>query len=278
VQNWWTIKFERFPVLGWFSSEKMTMSYVVRRAALFLGALSLAGAASVSYAFPPSITDDTSTLGEGGQQLEWSYGRSKASGQAERTGEHELVYTLGVTENLDVFASTAHTRGADGNGWLNPRIGAKWRFFSNGDESTTLALRPELVGPVSRQRELSGLGTGEWSGHLTLVLSQTVPFGAVHVNMGVGRDRFRKATQRADIDYQRMSVVPVWAVNDKLSLAVDMGFERAREAGQRTTTRFQELSMVLAIRKDLDWALGLLTERGPDQKTSGWTTGLAWRF
>jgi len=254
------------------------MSSLVRRAALTLGALSLAGAASVSYAFPPSITDDTGTQGEGAQQFEWSYARSKASGQAERTGEHEFVYTLGVTKDLDVFASAAHTGGADGNGWLNPRIGAKWRFFSSGDDSTTLALKPEVAWPVSRQRELNDLGTGEWSGHLTLVLSQTVPFGAVHVNMGLGRDRFRQSAQRADIDYQRMSVVPVWAVNDKLSLAVDMGFERSREAGQRTTTRFQELSMVLAVRKDLDWAFGLVRERGPDQKTSGWTTGLAWRY
>lgn len=254
------------------------MSSLVRRAALTLGALSLAGAASLSHALQPLITDDTGTQGEGGQQLEWSYARSKVSGQAQHAGEHGFVYTLGVTKDLDVFASAAHTRGADGNGWLNPRIGAKWRFFSSGDDSTTLALKPELAWPVSRQRELNDLGTGEWSGHLTLVLSQTVPFGAVHVNMGLGRDRFRQSAQKADIAYQRMSVAPVWTVNDKLSLGVDLGFERAREDGQWATTRFQELGMIVAVRKDLDWALGLIRERAADQKTSLWTTGLTRRF
>lgn len=254
------------------------MSQFARSAAVTAGALILAGAAGVSHALQPLITDDTGTQGEGGQQLEWSYARNKTSGQAQRTGEHGFVYTFGMTKDLDVFASAAHTRGPDGNGWANPRLGAKWRFFSSADDSTTLALKPELIWPVSRQRELNDLGTGEWSGNLTLVLSQTVPFGAVHVNMGLGRDRFRKTAQQSDISYQRLSVAPVWTVNDRLSLAVDVGVERAREAGQRTTTRFQELGVIVAVRKDLDWAFGLLKERSSDEKTTGWTTGLTWRY
>ena len=56
------------------------------------------------------------------------------------------------------------------------------------------------------------------------------------------------------------------------------GSERTRAAGQTTTKRFHELGMMYALREDLDWAIGVIKESTPDEKTTTLTTGLTFRY
>lgn len=243
----------------------------------------------LSNAFQPLITDDTGTQGSGHHQLEFATSRDRASSNDDTTKTYNGngVYTYGLTETLDVFASTSyasiHTRSTDRrvSGLKNTTVGAKWRFFESEETGTSLALRPELSIPVSAQHEQRGLGSGKVSGNLNLILTQEVPFGAVHANAVVGRDRFRNQNEHPENRTKRFSLAPVWEVNEQWTLALDLGTEFARANSQTTRTRFFELGTVYSLNKDLDLAIGAIRKTDnarPKVTTHTLTTGVTWRF
>ncbi len=240
-------------------------------------------------ALQPLITDDTGTQGAGGNQLEVSYSRDRTSvvGETERVHTVPVVYTYGLTDTVDIFASVAYSRirnnipGGDASGMGNTVLGAKWRFFENEESGTRLAIKPEIAIPVSSQRESDGLGTGKASGNLTFIVSQEVPFGAVHFNAGLGRDRFRHANDSPKTDFQRFSVAPVWDVSAQWKLALDLGTESARADGETVRSKFTEIGAIYSPGKDLDLALGYFRttdDEHPKSTTHSVTAGLAWRF
>lgn len=249
----------------------------------------LAAFSSPSSALQPLITDDTGTQGSGGNQLEVSYShdRTRVAGETERVQSVPVVYTYGLTDTVDIFASIAYSRirndipSGDASGLGNTVIGAKWRFFENEETGTSLAIKPELAVPVSAHRESDGLGTGKTSGNLTFILSQEAPFGAVHFNAGLGRDRFRHSNETPNTDYRRFSVAPVWDVSEQWKLAFDLGTEHARADGHTVRSRFGEVGAIYSPSKDLDVAIGYIRttdSESPKSKTNSVTAGLTWRF
>jgi hypothetical protein len=155
----------------------------------------LAGFSVAGSAFQPLITDDTGTQGSSGNQLELSLNedRTNAAGRIERLHTLPIVYTRGLTDTLDVFAGLSRARirsstpGGDASGGGNPSFGVKWRFYEMDETRTGFAVKPEVFFPVSTSPERAGLGNGKTSGNLTLILTQEVPFGAIHINAVVVR-------------------------------------------------------------------------------------------
>ncbi len=250
-------------------------------------AVALAGVSGTASALQPLITDDTGTQGAGGNQLEVSYSRDRArvDGDTERVHSVPVVYTYGLTDSVDVYASIAWSRirvtGDDASGLGNTVVGAKWRFFENEDSGTSLAIKPEVAIPVSSSRERDGLGTGKTSGALTLIFSQDVPFGAIHFNAGVGRDRFRHSDENPRTDYTRFSLAPVWDVSEQWKLALDVGTESARADGHTVRSKFAEVGAIYSPNKDLDLALGFIRtadNESPKSTTHTLPGGVTWRF
>lgn len=251
--------------------------------------LTLASVSFSAFAFQPLITDDTGTQGAGGNQLEFSFNadRAKAAGETVRVQELPVVYTRGLTESIDVFAGMGYIRirssvpGFDTSGNGNPALGAKWRFYEDEDYGTSFAIKPEIIFPVSARREDSGLGTGKLSGNLTLILTQQVPFGAVHANLGIGRDRFSDTLNNSKSTTFRASMAPVWDVNEQWKLALDLGTESTRDAGSTLRSYFVELGAIYSPDKDLDFALGIVRSSdndSPHTTTHSVTAGITWRF
>ena len=251
--------------------------------------LLLAGLSSPALALQPLITDDTGTQGSGGNQLEFSLSeaRAKSDGNTDRTRSVPVVYTRGLSESLDVYVGAGYSwlrpdnPGSNVNGATNPSLGAKWRFYENEESGSSLALKPEIIFPVSSGREIDGLGTGKTSGNLTLIYSQDVPFGAVHVNAGVGRARYRDSEINPDATTSRFSIAPVWDVSEQWKLALDVGTESARAAGDTVRSNYVELGAIYSPGKDLDLAVGLIRARNnesPETTTYTATAGLTWRF
>ncbi|MBS1229989.1 MAG: hypothetical protein H6R17_3266 [Proteobacteria bacterium] len=256
---------------------------------VFSPLLLLACLSSPVLALQPLITDDTGTQGSGGNQLEFSFGeaRAKSDGSTDRTRSLPVVYTRGLSESLDVYVGLNYSwirpdsPGGDANGGTNPSLGAKWRFYENEESGSSLALKPEILFPVSSGREVDGLGTGKTSGKLTLIYSQDVPFGAVHLNAGVGRDRYRDSEINPDTTTTRFSIAPVWDVAEQWKLALDLGAESARAAGSTLRSNYVELGAIYSPGKDLDFALGLIrsvNNDSPRTTTDTATVGLTWRF
>ncbi len=250
-------------------------------------AVAMAGASASALALQPLITDDTGTQGLGGNQLEVSYSRdrTRVDGDTEQVYTAPVVYTYGLTDSVDIFASVAWSRirvtGDDASGLVNTVVGAKWRFFENEESGTSLAIKPELAIPVSSSRERDGLGTGKTSGGLTFILSQDAPFGSVHFNAGVGRDRFRDSDENPRTDYKRFSLAPVWDVSEQWKLALDVGTESARADGHTVRSKFAEIGAIYSPDKDVDLALGFVRtsdNESPKSTTHTLTGGVTWRF
>lgn len=260
-----------------------------QRIAALIALAALAGSSAAAFAFQPLITDDTGTQGSGGKQLELAlnFDRAKSAGNLARLHALPLVYTRGLTETLDVFAGLSYARirsgtgGGDAGGSTNPSFGAKWRFYENQAGKTSFALKPEILFPVGAGRESAGLGRGKTSGNLTLILTQEVPFGAIHINAGVGRDRYRDSSDIPDATRTRASLAPVWDLSQQWKLALDLGTESAHAQGARVRSNFLELGAIYSPGKNLDFALGIL--RASDDDSPGTTThtataGITWRF
>ena len=261
----------------------------IKRLAAQAALLILAGFAVPAPAVQPLITDDTGTQGSGGNQLEFliNEDRAEAAGNVVRLRALPVVYTRGLTETLDVFAGFTYARirsgthGADASGHGNRSFGVKWRFDENKGSKTSFAVKPEVLFPVSAGRESAGLGTGRVSGNLALMLTQEVPFGAIHLNAGVGRDRYRDTSNNPDTTTTRASIAPVWDIANRWKLALDFGTESAHAQGARLRSHFVELGAIYSPGRELDFALGILRSSdndSPRTKKQTATAGITWRF
>lgn len=242
--------------------------------------------AAPAWAFQPLVSDDTGTQGAGGNQVEFAVDRerARAGAVAARTTTLPFTFTRGLSDTLDVSVGVSHVRtrdaaaGASGAG--NPVMGAKWRFFEDKASETSLAIKPEVLLPVSAAGEAKGLGIGRASWGLTLIATRELGFGAVHANLGVARARFRDpATPASTIT--SVSIAPVWALAPGWQLALDVGVDWDRGGGVTTRTRFVGVGAVYSPSDDLDFALGVFraTDSGDPRTTSTLATaGLTWRF
>lgn len=249
--------------------------------------LVFAGLAAPAQAAQPLITDDTGTQGKGGQQLEVSQTQDRLRQAADRGRSRAtgLTYTLGLSEQADLFVGTSYqglrlSDQSPASGWGNPVLGVKWRLWEHEASKTSLALKPEVLLPVSAAAEASGLGAGRVSYALNAIVSRETSFGALHFNVAFNRDRMRSSleTERG----LRYSVAPVWDLSASWKLALDMGLETTRNGtGIRVRSRFVEVGAIYSPDKNQDWALGLIRSSDNDTPesskrtlTGGWT----WRF
>ena len=242
-----------------------------------------------AFGFQPLITDDTGTQGAQGNQLEFSVNvdREAAAGNVTRTRTLPLVYTRGLSETTDVYFAAVPTKinstipGSDASGNGNPALGIKWRFYENEDSKTSLGFKPEIRLPISAAKEAAGLGTGRTSYGLLLILTQEVSFGAVHLNLGRGRDLFRDPEVNPHALTQHASIAPVWDLTERWKVALDAGVETETAGGVTTREQFVQFGTIFSPSKDIDFAFGIA--RRSDNaitrtNTSSATLGLTWRF
>lgn len=252
-------------------------------------ALALAGSAQSALAFQPLITDDTGTQGTGGNQLEFGMTEDKAvqGATTTKTRTVPLTYTRGVTDTLDLYVAGSSVRinstntAANAGGGGNPALGGKWRFYENEASKTSLGFKQEFRLPVSTDKERLSLGVGKTSFSSTVILTQEVPFGAVHANLWSSRDRYEDTAVNANATTTRFSVAPVWEVTEQFKLALDGGTETRRTDAASTRSRTLEVGAVYSPSKDLDFALGLIrkTDNAAARTvTNSVTGGVTWRF
>ena len=238
-------------------------------------------------AFQPLITDDTGTQGALGNQFEFAFDRDRIRMAGNTTGVRTLPFTAtrGLTDSQDIFLGISHVRsdgnapGSNASGSGNPVLGAKWRLLETADSKTSIGFKPEFVLPVSATREAAGLGTGRASWNLTLIVTQEIPFGAVHANLATGRNRFRDS---AAPEITRLaSVARDWDVMPKWKLALDAGVVSAKVGGVKMQSRFIELGAIHSLSDALDFALEFVRARDsavPPTNTDRTTIGVTWRF
>jgi hypothetical protein len=233
--------------------------------------------------------------------MAYSHERTRAGRGEEKATERvrtlEATYTYGLAENFDIYVGVSHARWRakapefdedteeftgfakeSASGLGNTAIGAKWRFFDDEESGTSLAIVPEIVLPVSSQREEDGLGTGRASGSLTFVLTQSVPFGSLYFNAGIGRDRYRHDDNETTRSF---SVAPVWEISEQWKVAFDVGVDSTRAGGHTVRTKFSDITAVFAASEDVEVSIAYsraTDNDDPRSKTNAVTIGVAWAF
>lgn len=247
-----------------------------------------------AWSFQPLITDDTGTQGAGTHQMEMASGYQRdalGGGGGETTLlTVPLVFTSGLTNTLDLYASVAnqriHVEGGAGmvgteTGWSNVAVGAKWRFYENDVSRLSLGIRPEVQWPVSEDTEYRVLGMGRASYGVALIASQETAFGAVHFNLTVNRLNYALQANRDSFraDQYRVSIAPVWQVADSVKLALDLGIRSNPDVTQNQPLRHVEVGLVVSPHASMDLALGVIRNISIDQAFSVQAlAGLTWRF
>jgi hypothetical protein len=249
---------------------------------------------SQAWSGQPLITDDTGTLGAGGNQIELTYGHQRDavdgfSGET-ITRSLPLTYTRGVTNTLDLYVGAAHQRIAvdDGAGttatevgWGNVAFGGKWRFYENTESKFSMGVKPEIQLPVSEAVEARGLGIGRASYGITMIATQETDFGAVHFNLASNRVNYALSANQNAVrrDQYRVSVAPVWQASEKLKLALDLGARTRPDVTGDPWTRYIEGGLVYASNADLDLALGVIHNfSGGNVNSTQLLMGLTWRY
>jgi len=254
-----------------------------------LASLLLAAASTAGWAAQPLITDDTGTQGLGGNQIEFAFNKDRAeqAGITDTTRMLPLTYTRGLSEALDAFVGINHAKlsanlpGAAASGTGNPSLGLKWRFYENEVSKTSFALKPEIRLPINEGKEAAGLGSGRTSYALTAILTQEAAFGAVHANLATERARYRDTTTNPDATLFRVSIAPVWDIDEHWKLVLDVGSETERAGGSKTRAEYFEIGTTYSPNKDLDFALGIIRRTdhtSPGTTTNAITAGITWRF
>lgn len=260
-----------------------------KRDAFRLPLIALAAFSIPASAFQPLITDDTGTQGSGGNQLEFALiaDRAETAGNVESLSALPVAYSRGVTDTLDVFAGLVYSRirsdipRSDVNGDSDPLFGLKWRFYEDEKSKTSFAVRPTIILPVGAGSDHAALGNGKTSGSLTFILTREAPFGSIHANAGVLRNRYRDTLTNPNETTTRVSIAPVWDVAVRWKLALDLGTESTRAAGASIRTNFAELGAIYSPGKDLDFSLGVVRwsdDANPGTTRHTATAGLTWRF
>lgn len=228
------------------------------RLACGLAALALTPATALAY--HPLVTDDTGTQGCAGNQIELGYNSASTREAAAKDTSREvaLSYARGLSDSLDVFVGVTRQTKPE-QGWGNTALGAKWRFCDNEQSKLSLGIKPELRLPVSAGDEAKGLGQGEVSYALSLLLSQETGFGAVHLNAVAERNGYAMPTADRKHVY-RLSVAPVWDVAEHWKLALDAGLQTNPDSSKNARMGFVELGAVYSPTDDLDFSFGIIRD------------------
>ena len=258
-------------------------------ALLLLGSAFAMAHAPFAAALQPLITDDTGTQGAGGNQFELAINReeAKSEGVKTKTTTFPLVYTRGVTDALDLYASVSHgrinsddpTAAARGHG--NPLLGAKWRFYDDEAQKFSVGFKPEIRFGSSSADERRGVSIGR-TGFAGLVMAtQDTAFGSVLANYGYTRVNHaleaNRSQQRSNL--HRLSVAPVVDVGPAWKLAVDAGIATNPLRRERARMGYVEAGAIWSPTKDLDLALGWIQSlRDGEPRSAILTAGITCRF
>jgi hypothetical protein len=266
-----------------------------------------------AYAFEPLNTEDAGTVKKNSNQLELYFDMvhdstpSTGGSQSIVVPGEEFVgkkgdlkffpftYTRGIAENAELSIGATYYATPRGNfsPISNNTFAIKWRYFGEDGVGLNLALKPIIQMPVTGSQQAAGfgqaatnyginfIGSNYWGEDLQLhmnVMYLCSPYNPNYLNGGSA------APLREDI--WTISAAPVVKVTERLSLALDVGFQTNPPSNEQYTVMYGMVAAIIKITNDVDLGLSIqrsgskmndvMTGHGPNTtRTYG---GLTWRF
>lgn len=265
---------------------------------------------TLAHAFEPLNTDDAGTVKAGGNQIEQyfiSINRPGGEGQTadiitpgeEYAGDVDaralpFTYTRGLSETVEASIAATYYYQPNGNYTRisNYVIATKWRFHEDLKNRYALAIKPMVVLPASKQQQVNGLGLAALNYGVNLIASKYWDEIEVHINASYMRSPYNTnymighAADNSRTDIFLLSVAPVWAINHRVKLALDIGATTNPPATEQYLSQYALIAAIIALRDDVDLGISYmrtaLNSSGFLSTQNIYSTrsevGLTWRF
>lgn len=276
--------------------------------------LALALALAIALAFPvhafePLNTDDAATIGRNVNQIEqYIYvlnnkaadGISVINSNGEefrglgRATAAPFTYTRGLSETAEVsFATTYY---ASPNGSYSPLsnyvLGLKWRFWGDGEKGWAFAVKPTLTLPASTSQQAVGLGMARTNYELNFISSYYWKKIHVHSNLSYARNPYNTnypvsgSLEPLRTNAYAFSVAPVWVVNARWRLAVDLGVGTNILLNGNQFSDYGMVAAIYSITPDVDLGVSIMRSAadfatvfsGSGVHSLRSEAGVTWRF
>ena len=206
----------------------------------------------VCWAAHPLVTDDTLTQAHGHWQVEMNSDRYQRRDQRwVQTGAAAIQY--GAASNLDLSLGSALLL-APSDGVGDSTVGAKWRFWENGNVSA--GLKTELVLPTGNAGK--GNGYGRINGGVTLLGSYHTGPWLLLGNLALSSNDYQNVTLR-DANRRilwRTSAAALFTFDAQWRLVVDGGVRRNEAQGISVYPAFLLAGVIYSPHQEIDFDLG----------------------
>ena len=230
-----------------------------------------------AFAGHPLVSEDSSLLGPGRIQFEWSVDHLRSRDSRESLKSGSISYTTGLLDQTDLFVSLSHTWDAEsgGNGVSDTVMGAKILILSR--DSLAVALKPQLSLPSGNEEK--GLGNGRTSFAFTLIGSYNVNGHEFHLNLGFDRNHFKLLSDIEDKrrTIRRASIAMVSEVDDKTRFLLDFGIADHALRSDGGHPAFTVIGFSQEVYKDIEWDIGIKLPINSYERDSQFGFGLTLR-
>jgi hypothetical protein len=174
----------------------------------------------------------------------------------------------------------------------NYTLNYKWRFYGDGEQGLSLALRPSIILPAGTTQQEYGLGNAAWNYGLTFIASQIWDTAELHFNAGYLRAPYNsnylvgQSTDPNRTNFYSASVAPVWKASQQLKFALDVGVNTNPNEPDTSLTMYALGALLYSPNKDID--IGVAYQRnasnfgialgGSGSYTSRIQVGVTYRF
>lgn len=237
--------------------------------------------ASPANAVIPLVTDDTGTQGRGKFQIELfgEYATAKEESITNKNSNFSATLSYGLSDPVDIVLSMPYQAwrkddsGSEtkGDGFSDPTIEAKWRFYER--EGLSFALKPGVTVPLGDDKK--DLGAGKMTYHLFLITSKEINPWTLHINLGYIRNSGWGDCRK---DVWHASFASAVDMTKKLKLIADIGIESNPGRTSANPPAYILGGIIYSPKENLDLGLGIkggLTKPEPDVAVRG---GITYRF
>jgi len=233
-----------------------------------------------AQAYEPFFTEDASTLEPGKYQLDLYFynifEKSDPNPQfkslttdaedqiffgADRSIAFPITISRGITNKVEASFGLVYYQQPNG-AYLplaNWQLGAKYRFYGNGENGFNFAVRPYLNLPETQNQQIAGLGMAKIGGGSNMIASYygeqfdfymnaDVTYAPYNENIPMGTD----LNPDNRIMLYTFGIAPVWKVSPKFKIGLDIALVSAIANSDPPFNTSLQFGFLYSIRPDID--------------------------
>lgn len=245
-----------------------------------LGMLFLIAFSHIANAYEPFFTDDASTLPQGKYQLDiYFYNIFEKSAPTEQGnfsvldpedqiyfgGDRSIAFpitlTRGITKNIEASFGLVYYQQPNG-GYLpfaNWQLGAKYRYFGDGENGWNFAVRPYLNIPETKEQQIAGIGMAKLGAGSNMIGSYFGQQFDIYFNADLTYAPYNKDIPLgADLNPDNRTtlytfgVAPVWKVSPQLKIGFDIALVSALPNSESPFNTSLQFGFLYSIHPDID--------------------------